>query len=155
MTAILFLDFDGVMNKITPTGYVPPHPGLDRECVANVSAMVETRRMSVVCSSSWREDYDVPKLQELLRAAGGHGIAAALFDVTPIYEKVPKQRHLRAAEIADWRKANAPDRPYVIVDDSKKFGFPPEFFVRTDGRVGFQPRDADAVWAVLTRQGAI
>lgn len=151
MSRFLFLDFDGVLNAVTPAGYVPAHPSLDRQCVARVARVVEELALSVVCSSSWREDYTLDQLKALLRAAGGDVLADALIDVTPIYEKVPKRRHVRAAEVADWLKDNAPEAAYVVIDDSDKFSFPPEVFVRTVGAMGFSDADALAARAILTR----
>lgn len=153
MRALLFLDFDGVLNRITDTGYVPPHPGLDRDCVARVNTLVERMALTVVISSSWRENYGREEFQAFLRAAGGDRIAHELFAVTPIYEKVPKQQHVRHAEVADWLKLNAPDTPYLILDDSKKFAFPADRFLRIDGKLGFSDADFGRALDILMKQG--
>lgn len=134
---VLFLDFDGVLNHVTPTGYHPPHPGLLPECVAEVQALAEELDADVVVSSSWRETYSIPRLRDFLCAAGGAALADRLIDVTPIYEKVPKRLMLRSTEIAAWMLEKGAGKPHVILDDSGKHGFPSLHFVHIDGRRGF------------------
>lgn len=140
MRPILFLDCDGVMNRITPSGYVPPHPGLDPVLVARVATCVERHDCDVVVSSSWRENYTLDQLRALMPPLAGR-----LCGATVVLDNAPGRR---AREVAQYMAAH-PNTRYVIVDDSKKHGFPPERFVRTDGTVGFQERDAARVAEIL------
>jgi hypothetical protein len=149
---LLFLDFDGVMNRITPAGYDPLHPRLAPELVARVARLVDQYSLGVVVSSSWRENYSLSKLDILLAQSGGERIARKLIGVTPIYERMPKRKYLRASEVADYLRDNAPGAAHVVLDDSAKHNFPADRFVHVNGKFGFQEADFERAVAVLAAQ---
>lgn len=142
-TRFLFLDFDGVLNRIVSGGYQPPHPRIDPELAARVARCADDWDLNVVVSSSWREDHSLDGLRDIILAAGVPTLAARLVGATPVYEKVPKQKYLRAFEVRDWLVKHAlPQTPYAIVDDAARHNFPAERFVHVDGKAGFTDANA-------------
>jgi hypothetical protein len=149
--AFVFLDFDGVINRITDTGYAPPHPSLAPELVNRVDRLAACADATVVVSSSWRENYSVPELAALLKLPS---LSRRLVDVTPIYERVPKKKYVRAAEVNDWMASHGGGAPFVILDDAARHGFDPARFVHINGKLGITDTNVDAALDILRQQGA-
>ena len=74
MTApTLYLDFDGVLNA---TGASEPLSFVPQRCQA-LNHIVQSHRLQVVVSSSWRFQFDEPALDLLLRSHGINSIGRA------------------------------------------------------------------------------
>lgn len=83
---ILFLDIDGVINKVGSPVLINP------EFVMNVSTLVHYKKLRVCISSSWRKDKGIlPKIRFALRAAGFDAMFAEHrlpFDKTGMFNRV-------------------------------------------------------------------
>ena len=158
---VCLLDFDGVMNRITGSGYDPRHPRLDPQLVKSVALLVRGCGLDVVVSSSWREAYTLDQLRDILRRSCllqfgenfGAWVADAMVGVTPIYERIPKRLYLRNREVQDWLTKHRPDAAYVIIDDSSEHGFPTDRFVNVHGKLGFSLIDLVSAREILAAQG--
>jgi hypothetical protein len=150
LQGFLFLDFDGVLNRVGSTGQTligVPHTGLDRDCVERVARLVKGWDLGVVISSMWRTAYPVAQLQVFLRAHGGDAIANRIVGTTVV------SGDLRGIEIETTR-AQFPwmAKPYVILDDAKSF-LPGQPLIRTASPAGFTEDDFAAACRELQRQG--
>ena len=140
---VLFLDVDGVLNRV---GFKPEEPDglaswIEPELAARLTALVRETGAVVVMSSSWREDEALEDLRaELARA----GVDVPLVDSTPVLFGLP-----RWAEIEAWCDANHPAR-FVIVDDLHDMGPLAAYHVRTSVLTGLDDDAAAAARALLT-----
>lgn len=112
----------------------------DKMAMANLRKLIfNTRNISIVLSSSWRENHPVPKLRELFAACF---FSNFIIDKTPDYisKLNPEERSLvssysgRGEEIAYWLQKHPTITNFVILDDrdeglSKDFR---EHFVKID-----------------------
>ena len=143
---VLFLDVDGVLNRI---GFLPPPAApdglagwIEPELGARLAALVHETDVEVVVSSSWREDHTVAELRAELALAG---IDVRVIDVTPFYLGEP-----RWAEIAAWLRVHRPSH-FVIIDDEPDMGPLAAHHVCTDVLTGLDAAAAAAARAVLQR----
>ena len=140
---VLFLDVDGVLNRV---GFKPEEPDglaswIEEELAARLTALVRETGAVVVMSSSWREDEALDDLRaELARA----GVDVELVDSTPVLFGLP-----RWAEIEAWCEANQPER-FAIVDDLHDMGPLSAYHVRTNVLAGLDEDAAAAARALLT-----
>lgn len=143
---ILFLDFDGVLHPY-PLGRAGKHLAALPRLWQILDAVPE---LSVVISSTWREEYSLAELAGWLTAGGGERFAARFIGVTPIMDSpddyVPG---IRQREIEAWLAAHhAADQPYVIVDDMEAyFDVSCKHLYLVDATTGLTPADADRIVA--------
>ncbi|WP_305824773.1 HAD domain-containing protein [Massilia brevitalea] len=143
---ILFLDFDGVLHPY-PLG----RAGKPLSALPLLWRILDAvPELSVVISSTWREEYAFAELAEWLTAGGGERFGARLIGTTPIMDSpddyVPG---IRQREIEAWLAAHhATDHPYVIVDDmAAYFDLSCENLYLVDAATGLTPADADSIIA--------
>lgn len=145
---IIFLDIDGVLNKMEPA------PDFEPECVAAFNHIVEmVPGVQVVISSSWRYlvhqgHYTVYGFAHMLSTHGLHG---KLIDVTrPDISRLDdreSETEPRWRQIADWLKGKQVASYVVLDDDPGAFGHHP--FVRIGSRVGLTMQAAQLAIEVL------
>jgi len=141
VTAVLFLDIDGVLNSdrfrfAQPWG-VREVDMFDPAAVATLNAITRRWQLKLVISSSWRV---MPDLEAILRAKG---IEAEIIGLTPHAEGP------RGFEIAEWLVGHPEITSFVILDDDADMGELTDHLVRTDHRHGLVPEDVERVARVL------
>lgn len=140
MTKVLFLDIDGVLNKISTTERIN-HPeycsftGLDLSLVELFLNWYKRHRdeVVIVLSSTWRHS---EILEDEIKA---HGIE--FIDTTD-------KTGCRKQEIKFWIFDNQLVGEYVILDDCD-WDFDPDVFVQTDPEVGLTEEDLEKVDRIL------
>lgn len=139
MTAVLFLDIDGVLNRHGLGRRVPQHrvsPAIDHRAAALVDRIVEATGAVIVLTSSWRYRIGRALLGDLLRRAG---LVTPIADVTP---HLPGRR--RGIEIQTWLNDRGTPCRAAILDDGppSDFGWLASLLVRTRGSVGLTEHEA-------------
>ncbi len=152
MTPILFLDYDGVINRFPSDGEATPVRMVgeimtiaDPELVYRLNILVDRTDADIVLSSSWRHQKN---WREALAASG---IMQPLLDRTPRYSSGKKYGIAeidlcRGHNIQDWLDDHPEVTRYAILDDSADM-LPhqlPNFF-QTDVTSGLTQDIADAV----------
>ena len=143
---LIFLDFDGVT-----------HPEICKReelftCLYLIEDVLRAHPgVDVVISSSWRFSHPI----EQLRKRFSRDIVPRVLDCTPISprnEAEPAVAHLRELEIRSWLQANAPQRPWIAIDDVPWLFAPgcPNLFL-TNHRTGFTPSNALRLHERLSR----
>jgi hypothetical protein len=136
---ILFLDIDGVLNRI---GF---HPGesfglrswIEPELARRLCRVIEATDAAIVLTSDWRRGRELQDLHEELAAAG---VACSLLGTTPVLGQV------RWREIEAWMAGHHVGlESMVIVDDVYDMGPLAPRFVRTSPLNGL---DEDAARSI-------
>jgi hypothetical protein len=144
VTAVLFLDIDGVLNsdryRYTREWAAPATDLIDPAAVAILNEITRRWEMKVVVSSSWGV---MPNVHEILR---GKGVEAEIIGSTPA------QPGPRGEEIRLWLADHSEIIAFVILDDDCDMGDLIDYLVRTDARYGLQPADIESVASVIERQ---
>lgn len=121
---VIFLDYDGVLNRIDPPHYKTPETMVgeimtmaEPELISRLNLLVERTGTEIVLSSSWRH---MPDWREAMKASG---IVKPLLDRTPRYSDHKKYgiHHIdlcRGHNIQDWLDAHPEVTRYAIIDDS-------------------------------------
>lgn len=143
---VVFLDFDGVLNsqehldaakarrddppneqekayldKLTGDHskeyYLSHFRYINTDMVRLLNQVLESPRVKVVLSTSWRITWDVPELQAML---DGHGFRGDIIGATPkrLDPKYCHRKHTRGLEIQSWLDLNPSVKTFVILDDS-------------------------------------
>lgn len=114
---ILFLDFDGVLNSSrtkerysrdgrSTSGII----GFDPRNVAVLNQFLESARVKIVVTSSWRWNHTLEELRVVLRNAGVRGEVIDRTALTSLGS--------RGQEIQAWLDRAGPIEAFVIIDDS-------------------------------------
>ena len=141
---IIFLDVDGVINRIDPPRYLTPARTIDGiftqaepELVYWLNLIVDRTGAEIVLSSSWRYQ---PDWREALKVSGV---------VKPLLDRTPTE-HIETGErghqIQEWLDHHPQVERYAIIDDSADM-LPsqlPNFF-QTSTAEGLTQEIADAV----------
>lgn len=143
-SAVLFLDFDGVLQTPALDGW------LEMElCHELIALLNRCPALSVVVTSTHREGRSLEDVKLLLPAE----IACRLVGLTPIRAD-GRAAGGRQREIEDWLMANPAVTRWVSVDDERHlFQESCRWAVFTHPWVGWQESTTDAVCAVLTAGG--
>ncbi|MFO0643827.1 MAG: HAD domain-containing protein [Polyangiaceae bacterium] len=149
MDALIFLDIDGVLNRLTdapaPTAsaelWTPED--IDPVAVQSLNGLIRRTTARIVISSSWRLHHSVPELVSLL---DGRGLSGEIVGVTPRMSGEP-----RGVEIRTWLAANArPEAAFVVLDDEAPSAGLDGHWVRTDPAVGLSEDDIDTAVTILS-----
>ncbi len=149
---VIFLDYDGVINRIDPPRYHTPTRMVgeimtmaEPELVYRLNLIVDRTGAEIVLSSSWRH---FPDWREALKASG---VVKPLLDRTPRradHRKygVAEDELCRGHAIQDWLDEHPDVTRYAIIDDSADM-LPTQFpnFFKTDTADGLTQQIADAV----------
>lgn len=144
---ILFLDFDGVLH---------PEPLYDESQLFCRRPLLEDclrqfPDVSIVISSTWRDNRTLDELRELFSEDIGRrivGVTPSWRDIQEIADTIGYQRH---AEVEGWlRQAGTPWEKWVAVDD-KSWLFKPFLpnLVVCDTAVGLTDQSVQALCAKL------
>ena len=170
---VIFLDFDGVLNAPTvPFIGSTLHRGLrlSPSLIERLNRVVRDTGAKVVLSTSWRPTvkggpWDVSDVERALKSAGFDGaVVGATRDLgqyldeqdwldaeeaEPGTDEAVAAATLRAMEIREWVRRNAPTA-FVVLDDDR--GAAVEgYFVHVDHKVGLSDQDVESAIAVLMR----
>lgn len=149
MDAFIFLDVDGVLNRLTdapaPTAsselWTPED--IDPVAVQSLNGLIRRTTARIVISSSWRLHHSVPELVSLL---DGRGLSGEIVGVTPRMSGEP-----RGVEIRTWLAANArSEAAFVVLDDEAPSAGLHSHWVRTDPAVGLSENDIDTAVTILS-----
>lgn len=145
--AVVFLDFDGVLNSRTwaqrPDYLENP---LDPACVAQLERLVAESRAEVVLCTAWRGDGTAVCRRHLL--AAGFTAAERVVGLTASSSPLGFGR---AHEILDWVDLHDVGR-FVVLDDATNMTEVAAHHVRPDPEVGLTAAEVDAALAVLARK---
>ncbi len=116
---ILFLDFDGVLHPF------PMTPASSTfSATSSLWALLEKPpEIYVVITSTWREQFQLPQLVNLLGEHGGANFAARFIGMTPIMESATDYiPGIRQREIESWLTENGMENErYIILDDIEDY----------------------------------
>lgn len=130
MLRVIFLDFDGVL--ITPTSsFRRSHAGsvADPDAVRALNYLVAQTGASLVITSTWRLDYSLSELINLLRF---WNVQANILGIT-------RSAPCRADEIRQWLDSfseSASVETFVILDDLTEMGALSSHLVSTEFETG-------------------
>lgn len=148
---VIFLDVDGVLNKISEGRSTPIKmvgelmTCADPEIVYRLNLMVDRTEAELVLSSSWRHQSD---WREVMRASG---IVKRFLDRTPKYSDHKKygiEHNLlcRGHNIQDWLDEHPEVERYAIIDDSSDMlASQMQNFFQTKTEEGLTQEIADAI----------
>jgi len=146
---IVFLDFDGVINRVSKQGYYlssPVEPQIERRLALRVGGMVERLNASVVVSSDWRHNYTLGELRRFLQVYGGIPTRRVL--------GVTENGWVRGEEIQNWLKGMGEPVHLAILDDNHEGRFSMdgvrEWFVKTTPEKGVSEENIAAASKLLT-----
>lgn len=151
LDAVLFLDFDGVLNH---AGWSLTEGPFDPACCARLARVLDATEARVCLSTAWRAAHSMRELCALLQQ---HGLGDRVVGITPVGAGC-----VRGAEIAAWLSIHDVQR-FAIVDDDKGAACGPEWdvdpnlwgrFVHTSFDEGLTDAQADRLIALLSAEGA-
>lgn len=108
---VVFLDFDGVLNR---EGSVPPEPRFERDLVERLWRILAAGNASIVVVSGWRSRFTLHGLQVLLAQATIH---APVLDAVA-WAPTRDGRDGRMAGTLQWLKRHPEVTSWVVLDDS-------------------------------------
>lgn len=140
MGKLIFLDFDGVLRRVTsaPSGF-------DQDCLDHFeSALRQCSVSKVVISSTWRLAMSLKEL----RSRFSPDIAARIVGVTPEnLEEAPYERH---AEILTFlREKRVTALPWLAIDDDPAYFPPGSPLLLIDPQKGFDAECAERLVKLL------
>jgi hypothetical protein len=150
---LIFLDFDGVLNRVDPKGFLIrnidwlhrlPGDQLETSLVHRVASLATNLDAQVVLSTSWRETHTMPDLIGIL---GRHG-----FPADRILGKTPR-RAVRGQEIAAFLNQHPRAARLAVLDDNDRGQFDMTavrpWLVHTDPAHGLTRGDASEASRLL------
>jgi hypothetical protein len=132
---VLFLDIDGVLNKVdtnhcvTPTAQEPLPIPIEPDCMTRLNRLIAETGCKIVISSSWR---NFARWQDLGPALNRHGLVGEVIGETPYLVNDAQwlerwrardgapftyERMERGWEIREWLAAHPEVTHFVILDD--------------------------------------
>lgn len=138
---ILFLDVDGVLNKI-------PHDkkfgDFDKEPMINLEMLLnKVKDLKIVVSSSWRT-VGLNKLKDTFKY---HGIDPNRILATTGNET--SEERTREFQILRWLDKHPDVRKFIIFDDTKEFDVLKGQLIKIRSSVGLTQRDVDKAIEIL------
>lgn len=139
---IVFLDFDGVLNKLQPHEHSGP---FSRAACSHFNTLLhKVPDLRIVFSTAWRHK-GIEFCREILKENGIDPIRA--IDCTDKTEEVGKLD--REKEIKKWLDANENVVDFVIIDDYFSMPRFRKNFVKTNRYVGFTEADLKIALEIL------
>jgi hypothetical protein len=141
--AIVFLDFDGVLNSDNSTQELGTRYRFSRPSVAALNSVLQQTDARVVISSSWREHWTLKENAQFLERDGM--LPGRVIGKTPTF--ADRERGL---EIDAWLAAVPyPVRSFVILDDRGDMAMHFDRLVRVDPTTGLTPNQASLAISIL------
>lgn len=139
---IILLDLDGVLvNRAAQRARrLDPQrgPAADPAAVAALNHIVQATGAQIVVTSTWREEYSLAELRELLTR---WGVMGAVIGQTPLGQT-------RSGEIQAWLETQPVER-FVILDDHPGMDALQSNLVHTETEAGLTMREAEMAIALL------
>jgi len=144
---VIFLDFDGVLNKFTdPESLLY----LSKECVENLNSLVERSGSKIVITSQWRTLYPMVDLRQILINAGLK-YPRCIIGATPDLLGEPRVTS-RGEEIDKWLKKTEKDiDSFVIIDDEDDMKPFMDRLVQTNYDNGLTKDDIERAVSIISR----
>lgn len=139
---IIFLDFDGVLNRFSPYSK-DQDCDLEKEAIGLLNELLMTTGANVVISSSWRMYIPMSKILELMRSVG-FKYSERIIGFTPIL--INRQR---GDEIRLWLHQVSGVESFVILDDTDNMGNLFPRFVKTNSDFGLERRHIEKAKELL------
>lgn len=136
---VCFLDFDGVLNRLTPKEYATIQPSL----VSNLNHVLLATEAVIVVTSSWRHVYSLNEIGHRLQHAG---CVKSVYDLTPV---IKDRESCRGMEIGAWINANQDIENIVILDDWTDVDPFKKYLVQTNPWDGLTQQKAEEAIAIL------
>jgi hypothetical protein len=148
---VVFLDFDGVLNRETDAideeSELWTAAWLETDLVERLARLVASTGAKVVVSSSWRQRRSQAELADILAERGYPG---GVHDVTARLPRSEEgEQHVRATEIAAWLTAHPEVASWIILDDERDLGPLAHRHVWTDPSVGLSEQNLAEARALL------
>lgn len=157
---VIFLDIDGVLNNNDdlrrrmlnnekwPEGHLTP------ECILNLNKILDSfDDVSIVLSSSWRDQIPIPDLEKCLVDKGFTHSGKIIGKTVRLPQSYfSTYVSIRQREIEKWVKENSVAK-YVILEDAEPMFEYEEFTVRTDETTGLTLEDVDKAIKILSVEG--
>lgn len=146
---IIFLDIDGVLNRMGTVERFRGYIGIDAGLVPILNKVIEETDAKIVVSSTWRNWPGIPeaeKRQFITDTLRDHGIKGEVIGITP---KLFIDTSDRWREISLWLSIHPEVLDYVIVDDTWHMGELNEKFVRTNHGLGITEANAERMIEIL------
>jgi dsDNA-binding SOS-regulon protein len=141
MRKVVFLDFDGVLHRLTT--------GTFRKLPLFCEFLRQNEDVSIVISSTWRLQYPLEELREFFEA----DVRDQIIDVTPdltVSAGLIALGATRCEEISNWLARNRDVTRWAILDDeSGLFKNHRDRLVLTDASEGLVPANLAALSALL------
>ncbi len=149
MSAVLFLDVDGVLNHRDT--FAGPRPHLCKKAINRLARVVSETGCKVVLSSTWRK---IDSHVDELRAAGGFPSPHAdwrTIDMPFIVRNgIIVSTAMRGNEIAEWLSRHPEVDRYAIVDDDSDMLIDQKArFVQTSFDTGLTDEHTETLIALL------
>ena len=145
---IIFLDFDGVLNRFDEPESLR---ALSKTCMVHFNALVEKTDASIVVSSVWRLMRTVADLREIMVNAG-FKFPAKVIGKTPRLKYDPLTHPERGEEIDVWMKKFPLDiDSFVILDDDSDMYPHMDKLVQTNSNIGLTPEDVENCIKILLK----
>lgn len=156
---VLFLDFDGVLNKHGVSPEKPqwakswPFKWIEAKLVHQLDSIIDEHpNLEIVVSSTWRKHFSLGELKSVLH---DHSIEAGkrIIGVTPDHTGDMRTSANRGDEIQAWLDKQPKNlvKTYAILDDDS--GMLPAqqtHFVHINGYYGITEQDAQQVCQILS-----
>lgn len=140
MGKLIFLDFDGVLRRVTsnPSNF-------DQDCLEHFESAIRQCAVSkIVISSTWRLAMPLKEL----RSRFSPDVAARIVGVTPEnFEETPYERHAEIQMFLDEKNIRA--LPWVAIDDDPSHFPPGSPVLLTDSKNGFDSACAAQLVKIL------
>lgn len=140
MGKLIFLDFDGVLRRMTsnPSNF-------DQDCLEHFESAIRQCAVSrIVISSTWRLAMPLKELRNRFSP----DVAARIVGVTPEnFEETPYERHAEIQMFLDEKNIRA--LPWVAIDDDPSHFPPGSPVLLTDPKNGFDSACAARLVKIL------
>jgi len=145
---IIFLDFDGVLNRFDEPESLR---ALSKTCMVHMNTLVEKTDSSIVVSSVWRLLRTVADLRGIMVNAG-FKFPAKVIGKTPRLKYDPLTHPERGEEIDAWMKTYPKEiETFVILDDDSDMHPHMDKLVQTDSNIGLTPEDVEKCVKILLK----
>lgn len=140
---IIFLDFDGVVNRFDePESFRKLSPS----CVENLNRLVELSDASIIITSSWRGH--IPIVSDLAQVLVNAGFKFP----EKVIGKTARSFLRRGKEIEEWLKSSRYKiESFVILDDDSDMEPFLDKLVETDFNVGLTMNDVEKAVDILNK----
>ena len=132
---VIFLDIDGVINKVGTIERWEGCFGMDKKLISILHRLVKETKAKLVLSSTWRHD---PDWRNTMKACG---IKYKFLDKT-ISLWTPNS--IRGDEIKEWLDRHPEVKKYAIIDDDSDF-YPEQKLFQTSYKTGLTDKIANDI----------